>query len=102
MPVPEQFSVIKSRDGWEISWKTSPSIHDKGLKFSVIIFEPIKGGDTVKTVFKTTVDKQVLISRKSDFNPAKVRFGIVSVSEYGRQSQFPKLFRIRGKRVIFN
>jgi len=102
LPVPEQFSVIKSREGWMISWKTAPSIHDNELKYKVIIFKPVKGGDTLKTVFVTTGLKQVLIPRKSDINPAKVRFGIVSVSENGEQSSYPKLFRIRGRRIIFN
>jgi len=102
LPVPEQFSVIKSHEGWMISWKTAPSVHDSGLKFSVIIFKPVKGSDTLKTVFTTTEFKQVLIPRKSNFNPAKVRFGIVSIGMNGDQSPLPKLFRIRGKKVIFN
>lgn len=102
LPVPEQFNVIKSRGGWEISWETIPSVHDNGLKFMVIIFNPVKGGDTIKTIYSTIDIKHVFIPRKTDFNPAKVRFGIVSVNRKGYQSPFPKLFRIRGKRIVFN
>ena len=102
LPVPEQFSVIKSREGLMISWKTAPSIYDNELKYRVIIFKPVKGGDTLKTIFITTGIRQVMIPRKSNINPAKVRFGIVTINEKGDQSQFPKLFRIRGRRIIFN
>jgi len=102
LPVPEEFSVTKSRKGWVISWKTPPSVHDKGLRYSVVIFEPVKGGDTLKTVFKTTEIKEVFIPRKSTINPAKVRFGIVSVSGNGDQSLFPKLFKVRGRRIKYN
>lgn len=102
LPTPEQFSVTKSRKGLEISWKTTPSVHDIGLKFSVMIFEPVTGGGYLNKVFTTTESKSVLIPRKSDFNPAKVLFGIVSVNDNGYQSPFPKLFKIKGKRIIFN
>jgi len=102
LPTPEQFSVTKSRKGLEISWVTTPSVHDKELKFSVMVFEPISGGGYINNVFKTTEEKKVLIPRKSDFNPSKVLFGIVSTNENGYQSPFPKLFRIKGKKIVFN
>ena len=102
IPIPEQFTVIKTRKGLEISWVTTPSIHDKDLKFSVMIFEPISGGGYLNKVYKTTEEKKVLIPRKSDFNPSKVLFGIVSTNENGYQSPFPKLFRIKGKKIVFN
>ena len=102
LPTPENFSVVKSRKGWELSWKTKPSVSDQGLRFSVMIFETVKGGGYLNKVFKTTESNQVFIPRKSDFNPAKVLFGIVSISNNGYQSSFPKLFRIKGRRIIFN
>ena len=102
LPTPEQFNVTKSRQGWEISWKTTSSVHDNKLKFSVMVFEPVSGGGYLNKIFKTTSDKMVLIPRKSDFNPAKVLFGIVSTNENGFQSPFPKLFKIKGKRIVFN
>ena len=102
LPTPEQFSVIKSRKGLEISWITTPSPNDGGLKFSVMVFEPVAGGGYLNKVYKTTEEKKVLIPRKSDFNPSKVLFGIVSTNDNGYQSPFPKLFRIQGKKIIFN
>ena len=102
LPVPEQFTLIKSGKGWDISWVTSPSIHDEGLKFTVMIFEPVDGGGYLNKIFKTTENKQVFIPKKSDFNPAEVLFGIVSVNDNGYQSPFPKLFKIKGKRIVFN
>jgi len=102
LPTPEQFSVTKSRKGWNISWKTTPSVHDKGLKFSMLVFEPVKGGGYLNKVFKTTEAKQILIPRETEFNPAKVLFGIVSVNNNGFQSPFPKLFKIKGRRIVFN
>lgn len=102
LPIPEQFSVVKSRKGWVISWKTAPSVQDNGLRYSVIIFESVKGGDTLKTVFKTTRIKEVFIPRESTIKPSRVHFGIVSVNNKGDQSPFPKLFKVRGRRVIFN
>ncbi|MCX6238808.1 MAG: family 10 glycosylhydrolase [Bacteroidia bacterium] len=102
LPTPEQFSVTKSRKGWEISWKIIPSVHDNGLKYSVLVFEPVKGGGYLNKVYETTKIKQVFIPRKSDLNPAKVLFGIVSVNDNGYQSPFPKLFKIKGRRIVFN
>ena len=102
LPTPEQFSVIKSRKGLELSWVVTPSDNDRGLKYSVLVFEPVKGGGYLNKVFKTTETKNVFIPRKSDFNPSKVLFGIVSTNDKGYQSPFPKLFRIKGKRIIFN
>lgn len=102
LPIPEQFSVIKSRKGWEISWKIPASAYEKGLMFSVLVFEPVTGGGYLNKVFKTTESQQVFIPRESDFNPAKVLFGIVSVNENGYQSPFPKLFKIKGRRIVFN
>ncbi len=102
LPTPEQFSVIKTRKGLEISWVTTTSVNDNGLKYSVMIFEPVGGGGYVNKVFKTTEEKKVLIPRKSDFNPSKVLFGIVSTNDNGYQSPFPKLFKIKGKQIVFN
>ena len=100
-PVPDQISVTKSREGWDLSWKTTPALPD-GLRFSIIIVEPVKSGDTIRTVFKTTVSQQVFIPRDSAFKPSKVLFGIVSINNMGVQSSTPKLFKIRGKRIVFN
>jgi len=102
LPVPEQFSVVKSGTGWDLTWQTTPSETVDGLQFIVMYFQPLHDGGYVKKIFKTTLDKQVFIPRKLDFNPSKVLFGIVSVSGNGYQSSFPKLFRIRGRRIIFN
>ena len=102
LPVPEQFSVTKSCLGRVISWKIATPVPDKGIKFSVIIFRPVKGGGYRNIVFQTTEKNQVFIPRKSVYNSSGIHFGIVSVNEKGHQSQFPKLFRIRGKRILFN
>jgi uncharacterized lipoprotein YddW (UPF0748 family) len=102
LPTPGQFSVIKSRKGLELSWQIPPSVSDKDLKFSVLIFEPVAGGGFLNKVFATTTNKQVFIPRESDFNPSKVLFGVVSVNSGGYQSPFPKLFKIKGRRIIFN
>jgi hypothetical protein len=102
LPTPEEFSVIKSRKGWEIRWKTTSSVNLIGLKYSVMIFEPVAGGGYLNKTFKTTEVKKVLIPRKSDFKPAKVLFGIVSINKNGYQSPFPKLFRIKGRHIVFN
>ena len=102
LPVPKEFNVKKSRKGWEVSWETAPSVNDTGLKFSVMIFTPVKGGRYLKNAFTTTKKKQVFIPRNSAFHSSKALFGIVSLDSSGYQSSFPKLFRIRGKRVNFN
>jgi hypothetical protein len=94
--------VIKSRKGWEISWKTTSPLNENGLKYSVLIFEPVSGNGYRNKTFRTTDVKKVLIPRKSAFKPAKVLFGIVSVNKNGYQSPFPKLFKIKGRRIIFN
>ena len=102
IPVPEQFSVIKIHKGRTILWKTQPSIPAPDLKFSVLIFEKVKdGGYRLKEINKTETNQTVIL-RNSAINPSKVLFGIVSVNKNGYQSAFPKLFRIRGRRVIFN
>jgi len=102
LPIPEQFEVTRSRKGWELSWKTSTATPVNGLKFTVMIFEPVSGGGYQKKVFATTESKQVLIPRKPDFNPLKVLYGIVSINDNDQQSPFPKLFQIKGKRIVFN
>ncbi len=102
LPLPEKFSVTKFAKGREIFWESLPEIHHPDLKFSVIIFERLKGGGYRKKVLETTAQKQYFIPRKSPFNPSRVFFAIVSVNKDGYQSEFPKLFRIRGRRVIFN
>ena len=102
LPIPEKFSAVKSRTGVEVSWQTVAPKDGSGLKYRVIIFEPVKGGGYRNFLFETTDGKMVLIPRKSAFNPAKVLFGIVSVGENGYQSPFPKLFKIRGRRIKFN
>jgi len=68
----------------------------------MLVFEPVKGGGYLNKVFKTTEAKQILIPRETEFNPAKVLFGIVSVNNNGFQSPFPKLFKIKGRRIVFN
>ena len=102
LPIPEQFEVTRSRKGWELSWKTSNAIPINGLKFTVMIFEPVSGGGYQKKVFATTDSKQVLIPRKPDFNPLKVLYGVVSINDNDQQSPFPKLFQIKGKKIVFN
>jgi len=102
LPIPEQFSLTKFSKGWEISWTTTASVHDGKLKFMVMVFEPVKGGGYMKKVFTTTESKQVLIPIKSDFNPSNVLFGIVSTTDEDHQSAFPKLFKIKGRRIVFN
>ncbi len=102
LTIPEQFSVIRFQTGRKLFWKTPPGIGNTELKFSVIIFEPVKGGGYLRRVIQTTDNKQIFIPRKSGFNSARVLFAIVSVNSNGEQSPFSKLFRIRGKRIIYN
>jgi hypothetical protein len=102
LPVPEELSISRSRKGWEIKWNAKPTSRENSLKFSIMVFHPVKGGGFLKKVFSITGDKSVFIPRKSEFNPSKVLFGIVSISDKGYQSPFPKLFHIRGRRIIFN
>jgi len=102
LPVPAQFSVIKSRTGLEINWITATYTLDNNLKFKIMIFERVRRGGYLKRNLKTTKDSQFLLPGKSEFNPARVFFSIVSVNNCGYQSSFPKLFRIRGRRIIFN
>ncbi len=100
LSVPEQFSVIKSREGWQLSWKISSPDQAVMHKYTVMIFERADGGGYLKKVLTTTEDHQFLIPRKSAFNPAKVFFAVVSVDQNGFQSAFPDLFKIRGNRII--
>ncbi len=102
LPVPERFSMTKFAKGREIFWESFPGIQHPDLKFSVIIFERVKGGGYKKKVLETTAQKQHFIPRKSRYNPSKVFFAIVSVNKNGQQSEFPRLFRIRGRRIIYN
>jgi hypothetical protein len=102
LPIPEQVSLKKNAKGWEIFWKTKPEIESNGLKFSILLFEPVKGGGYRKKIVQTTDIKQLFITRKLVHHPSKVFFSIVSVNQSGYQSSFSKLFRIRGKRMIFN
>jgi hypothetical protein len=100
LSVPEQFSVIKSREGWQLSWNIASPDKVVMHKYTVMIFERVNGGGYQKKVLKTTEDQQFLIPRKSAFKPAKVLFAVVSVDQNGFQSPFPKLFKIRGNRII--
>ncbi len=102
LPIPEQFCVIKSRSDWEISWKTNSSVKPDECKFEILIFEGIKGGGFRRTVLANTTLSNFKISRKSTINPRKVLFSIVTVGTTGYQSPFSRLFRIRGRHIIFN
>ena len=100
LPIPAQFTVLKSRKGWEINWNTTPVSQGNKLKFVLMIFERVRGGGYLKKVLTITDNNKFLVPRKSDFNPARVLFSIVSVNNCGYQSPFSKLFRIRGRRII--
>lgn len=102
LPVPNQFRVIKSRQGWEISWNLSETDQGKELKYSILIFERVKKGSYLKKVLATSDRSPFLVPRKSPFNPARVLFAIVTVNSNGYQGPFSKLFRIRGKRIVIN
>ena len=102
LPIPEQFTLIKYAKGWEILWKIKPEIESNGIKFSILLFEPVKGGGYRKKTVQTTDIKQLFITRKLVHHPSKVFFSIVSVNQRGYQSSFSKLFRIRGKRMRFS
>ena len=101
LPVPEQFSVIKSREGWKIGWKVKPTAQTTGLKFTVTFFNRVKGGSYHEIILGTTEDQQYMIQRKSGLNPARVLFAIASTNRNGFQSSFSKLFRVRGRRIIY-
>ena len=102
LPVPEQFSVIKSREGRDIFWEAASTITPGQLSYSIMILERIKGGGYQQKILASTGQKHFFVARKSDVNPARVFFTVVSISKNGSQSSFSKLFRIRGKRVRFN
>ena len=101
LKVPEQFNVIKTEGGREISWdvNTSPEKHD--FIFAVVVFERVKSGGYKRKILSTSDQKKFFIPRKSDLNPARVLFSIISVQKNGTQSPFSKLFRIRGRRIIY-
>lgn len=98
---PDQISVTKSRDGWELSWKTTSPVNEKGIRFSVFILEPVKGGDTIRTIYKTTTDYKVFIPGDSPVKPAGKLFSIISISEDGHSFSSSKIFKIRGRRIIY-
>jgi uncharacterized lipoprotein YddW (UPF0748 family) len=102
LPVPAQFAVIKSHEGWTLSWNDNRSSKNRDYKFRIIIFEPIRGGGYMKRVLATTDSTEFFISRKSISRSNRVLFSIVSIEPSGLQSSFSKLFRIRGKRVRIN
>jgi uncharacterized lipoprotein YddW (UPF0748 family) len=102
LPAPEQYRLVKYSKGWELFWKINPEQSNRNLKFSVMAFEPNKGGGYRKKIIHTTSDKRLFITKDSIQHRSGVFFAIVSVSEEGYRSSFPKLFRIRGKRILFN
>jgi len=102
LPVPEQYNLVKYSKGWELFWNINPEHPNKNLKFSVMAFEPNKGGGYRKKIIQTTSDKRLFITKDSIQHRSGVFFAVVSVSEERVQSLFPKLFRIRGKRILFN
>ncbi len=101
LEVPEQFSIIKSNEGREISWNLNHSTEKHDFIFAVIVFERNKGGGYKRKILSTSDQKKLFISRKSDINPARVMFSVISIQKNGMQSAFSKLFRIRGKRIIY-
>ena len=101
LPVPEQFSAVKSREGHEISWMTTSSNKTGGLKFVVMIFERVKGGGYRRRILTKTDQNKFLVQRNSEINPARVLFAVVSTNNRNSQSSFSKLFKVRGRRIIY-
>ena len=102
LPIPEQFNVFKSGEGWSISWDEGPNSTTDATGFKVLIFEPVKGGGYKATVFADTEISNFTIPSKSTINPRKVLFAVVSSNNKGFQSSFSRLFRIRGRHIIYN
>ena len=101
LPIPEKFSVVKSREGWKIYWKIKPTAQTDQLKFTVTMLKRIKGGGYQERILVTTEELNFLVIRKSDINPGRVLFSIASTNRNGFQSSFSKLFRVRGRRIIY-
>ena len=99
---PDGFSVIKSPQGWEISWKSNSTDLQEGEKYSVMVFEPIKRGAYQPRKLAETNLPNFKIARKCGLNRRKVFFAIVAINKEGYQSPFKQLFRIKGRHLIFN
>ncbi|MCX6227987.1 MAG: family 10 glycosylhydrolase [Bacteroidia bacterium] len=101
IPTPEQVSVTKSKEGWELNWNTDRVANNQELKYSLIIFEKVKSGYQQKLLSSTSESHYTLI-RDSINRPTKAFFGIVAFNNKGLRSEISKPFRIRGKRIIFH
>ena len=101
LPVPEQFKVTRTKEGWELSWK-SPTVQSvQSQKFAVLVFVPLPEGGYKQRVFATTENNQVFIPIHPDFDPAKVLYGVISLGKSDTHSPLSKLFTIKRKRVVY-
>ncbi|MEI6142180.1 MAG: family 10 glycosylhydrolase [Mariniphaga sp.] len=101
LPVPEQFKVVRSKEGWELSWETPNAQSGQAMKFTVLVFETLEKGGYKQRVFATTDSRHVFVPVQPNFDPPKVLYGAVSLGANETHSPLSKLFKIKRKRVVY-
>lgn len=83
-----------------ISWQPSDSLTQKGQKQALLVYRSAKDTARLHKFFVLSKDKPVTVDKKSDFNPRKMIYRCASVSQ-SKMPLYSKLFRIRGKRIVY-
>jgi uncharacterized lipoprotein YddW (UPF0748 family) len=98
---PGKFEIKRDHQLTIISWQSSDSILNKGQIPALLVYQPVKDNGRLLKFFILSKDKPVSIDKKADFNPRKMIYRCASVNRESKAPLYSKLFRIKGKRIVY-
>ncbi len=100
-PPPGHFDIVRDHKKVTISWHPSDSLIYKEQKPALLIYQTVKDTGRLYKFTALSSNKPFTIDRKADFNPRKMIYRCASAIKESKAILYSKLFRIKGKRIVY-
>jgi uncharacterized lipoprotein YddW (UPF0748 family) len=100
-PPPGIFNISKDHKLTLISWHPSDTLMQNKQKLALLVYQPKKDSGQLCKFFVLSENKPVIVDKKADFNPRKMIYRCASPNGGNKQYTLSRLFRIKGKRIVY-
>lgn len=100
-PPPGHFDITREHKKVTISWKPSDSLRYNSQRFALLVYQSVNDTGKLQKFFVLAQNKPIIVDKKTEFNPRKMIYRCAGIDDSGKDRYYSRLFRIRGKRIVY-